>query len=579
MFSPSLVWYLFVIVTIFSILPAALQIDEPEVLQYFVDIQRQDPFDPRLVPYFFDNGTRWQQITDITLSACNDRCGVKWSLFPALDTQKRIATWHIPLFILIGSMHFASLGIWNSVCVTIHLLGDPISTFESLLSKLNRLRKHRTRCAREMGDLPVDLQKAVAMMLAAYDEWDYNAMMQSGGGRRIGYTVLDVSGKDQEHNPDMLEVFKVWLGPHRQPSTTKQLYRRTACLRAASELSDCRSSGLAKTLMGVVTYITVISAAFVRIASGDHTNRTGHTIAMSMLYSWLIPTVLLCALVGGFITKRSTEDVLGRLHQKFEAIEKDEFLHRGDSKEAVPRISRFSRDELYSDVATYQSLEWSGANYTFRPRQSCWGRRTFVLSLIAHLPVICACLSAIFISYTTPTRGLGCRSVFQITFGLSWIVSAFVTERIRAWTGSAYHQWLYIRIKDTVIFLAQTITFIIMIFGWFNSCFCWSAWFSLYGKAHVMLTAQLLIESLAANTWLRLVLASILGQLVVVMFIWIYFRQGVHLFHVSDSDRLTVRWDMPPPHSSCPNDYPLSHELKPIARTQMSLGMSSRRPS
>lgn len=549
MLLQSFLLYLFGAVISFSNFTIAISIDSPEVLQHFSDIQRQNPFDSRLIPHFYDNGTVRMNMTDVTLSACNQRCGPEWNVFPLLDTQSRIATWHIPLFILIGSMHFASLGARNIIFVIFHLLGDPISTFESLLSKLRSLQKHRKRCTHELGYLSANLQKAIAMILAAYDEWDYDAITSKKRMGTLGeetiqsskletevfeYSILKHDTDWKERCPDIFVTLKIWLGKSIQPSNTKQLYRRTACLIAANELSDCRSFGLPKTLIGVVSYITAVSSGFIHVNSGEYTNRTGHTIAMSMMFSWLVPTVLLCALVGGYATKRSAEDVLERLHQRFKAVEEDAFFNRGEIKETLPLISRFCADETYAKAfSTYESLEWSGGNYTFRPRQSRWGKSTFFISAISHLPVICAFLCAVFISYTSPTRGLGCRSILQLTFGFTWIASAFITQRIRVGTESGYRQWLYIRIKDTIIFLAQALTYWIMVFGWFNSCFCWSAWFSLFGKAHVLITPAPFIKSLAHTKWLPLVLSAILGQLFFLFCIAIYFRKAVHLFDTS----------------------------------------------
>lgn len=579
MLFQSFVLHLFGAALYFSYLIVSKSIDEPEVLQYFTNIQHQNPSDPRLVHHFYDNGTVIPSIIDVTLSSCNQHCGRQWNLFPLLDTQKRITTWHIPLFILVGSMYFASFGIWNTLSVSVHLLGDPISTFESLLSKLRSLQKHRQRCAQELKFFSPNLQKAVAMILAACDEWDYDAILcteqkESFSEETIQSmetqievfesSILEHDSEWKGHSQDMFETLKTWLGGSDQPPEMKHLYRRTACLIAANELSDCRSSSLPKTIIGVVSYITSISSGFVYLNIGEYTNRTGHSIAMSMLYSWLIPTVLLCALVGGYITKRSAEDVLERLHQRFKAIEEDAFSRCGETKATLPLISRFCADELYGKSFTYKSLEWSGGNYTFRPRQSRWGKRTLFISAISHLPVICAFLCAVFISYTSPTRGLGCRSVQQMMFGFTWITSAFITQQIRVRVKSAYHQWLYIRIKDTIIFIAQALTFWIMIIGWFNSCFCWSAWFSLFGKAHVMITTLPNMKTLAQTKWLPLVLASILGQLSFLLCIWIYFRKAVHLFDLSDKDRHLGRWEMPQRGGTIAGDKKSSYEMGPM---------------
>lgn len=116
MCSPSC--SLFIAGSVFPILAAATEIVHPDIVQYFADIQQQNPFDPRLVPHYHENGTVIREnIIDVTLAACSEKCGTEWNGYPGLDTQKNLASWMIPLFLLIGSMHYASLGVLNTISV------------------------------------------------------------------------------------------------------------------------------------------------------------------------------------------------------------------------------------------------------------------------------------------------------------------------------------------------------------------------------------------------------------------------------------------------------------------------------
>lgn len=132
MYSPSSLVFI-IAGSIFPILAVATQIVHPDIVQYFADIQRQNPFDPRLVPHYHKNGSVIREnIIDVTLAACNDKCGAAWNGYPSLEIQTCLASWTIPLFLLIASIHYAPLGFVNTISVIIHLLGDPISSFESL---------------------------------------------------------------------------------------------------------------------------------------------------------------------------------------------------------------------------------------------------------------------------------------------------------------------------------------------------------------------------------------------------------------------------------------------------------------
>lgn len=551
MYSPSCL--VFITGSILPILAVAIEIVHPDIVQHFADIQRQNPFDPRLVPHYHRNGSVIREdIIDITLAACQEKCGTGWNVYPSLETQKCLASWMIPLFLLIGSMHYASLGAVNTISVIIHLLGDPISSFESLLSKLRRLQKHHRECARDLAYLPNEVQKAVAMILAAYEEWDHDVPVYMAQGVQFGLKPQKngdesamLKNENQEQHKDMFHVLKDWLSTSRHFSSSKQLQKQRVCLQAANEMSDCRVSGLAKTLLGLMSYAAALATSFIHIKKGDYNYRTGHTIAYAMLYSWLVASVLLCSIVGGYATKRSSEDVLRRLYLRFEAIEVEYDIHR-QSRGSIPTISRLCSSDNYAESSTYQSLEWSGGNSTFRPRQSCWGERKLWTSCVAHLPTLFAVINAFAISYTSPTVGVGCRSISQALYGASWIASASITRIILYTTESAYRQWLYVRIKDSIVAVAQAIVLFMIYLGWFNSCFCWSASFSLGADAHVLLTPYPMIQHLATTKWLALSLPTILGQLFLVACIWAYFRDGANLFHVSEHERYQGRLWMPP---------------------------------
>ena len=131
-------------------------------------------------------------------------------------------------------------------------------------------------------------------------------------------------------------------------------------------------------------------------------------------------------------------------------------------------------------------------------------------------------------------------------YGLSWIASAGITQIICSTNESAYRQWLYIRIKDSIVAIAQSVIFFMIYCGWFNSCFFWSAWCSLRADAHVLLTPLPMIQQLATTKWLGLSLSSIIGQLLFVACIWACFRDGANLFHVSEHERYHERLWMPP---------------------------------
>lgn len=558
-------------------------IDNPVCYQQFFDLRKTGPRDPRLYYERYANGTIIEtNHTMITLSACNQACGSAPNAYNFWDIQQRIATWIVPLFILIGSMHFVPLGKWNAVQVTVHLLADPINSFRCLLSKLATYQRWYAT-GQSSDTLPPETGKDIAMILLSYDAWQEILSCREGH-------VMTPTAEEMER------TLTTWLEGSPGMPEIKRLARLRACRTAANELADCRASGLSKTLIGTSNYVVIIAASLVHIVNGDFNDRTGHSIAFAMLYSWLVPTVLLSSMVGGFVSKYSSKDVLERLQKEFTNIELSSANTSHDN--VIPQIYPFAPSREESPAAAYESLPWCGGNYTFCPRQSRWGHQhPKTIKVVAIIPTLLAMCSAVFMSYTSPTRGIGCRSVQQFLFYVAWVISAILTyvfqsedpiehghepdkqreepakqsaeqaehledraehledpvehagtatvhagETARpAKEPSAQRQWRKVLIKDMCILVPQVIAFLAGFFGWFNSCFCWSAWFSRFGRAYVVLDLQEQIKALAGLTWPVLTLLPLLVHCLFVFGIWAVFKGGAQLFSISEKERNAKR--------------------------------------
>jgi hypothetical protein len=334
------------------------------------------------------------------------------------------------------------------------------------------------------------------MILSATEEWE-----NVWHGENVWYAK----------NLSSPASMKARVGAFRTWYQTNPQAKRTACLRAANKLADCRASGLWKISLGVLNYVVAVALAFLHIINGEYDNRIGHSIAFAMLYSWLIPTVFLSSLVGCFQTKRSSIRVL-----------LDLLKETGHS---------FDKDIKTVD---YRSL---GGNYSFSPSQFRQGGKRKTLVMIATIPVTLSTLSAAFISFFNPTIGIGCRTVLQFTFFLTWILSAILTDGLGSWmVNDAHLHWRLTLIKDAVFVLPQFIVFGLVHVGWYNSCFCWSAPFSLRGAAYVVLNPSAQILSAAKFQWPILTGVILVSHFVFIGAVWIYYRQAVHLYQYSEYD-------------------------------------------
>ena len=493
--------------------------------------------------------------------------------YPTLDIQSRFATWIVPLFLLIACIPFAPLGVGNMASVVINLLADPISSLESQVSKFAYLQRRVKYCHSCLGQIPDNLKGAIAMIDVAHEESGPGAdqkMGEESSAREKG------QGRSQTHQiasdgfiidrPTLLYIFDLLLGGDPLPRDRKQQLHRTACLEAANQLSDIRNPSLIKAVIGVIIYLMSVTVAFIHIDTDNFKTHTDHSISMAVMYSWLVPAILLGALIGGFGKKESAGDILAQLYQKCSIIEAkgcnegsgqeapspihlsqehQAFLSPSRTCSSQPRVGPDTVKwlrllELETEHSDYSYLSWSGGNSIFRPRQSSWGQRRPWITAIAHLPVTMSVLCAFLISYTAPTWGVGCRSLLQSISGATWVINACITEMLRNHTPSAKKQWHYIRSKNSIVFLAQSTEFFAVFFGSFNSCFCWSAWFSLGSKAHVLLKSSNEVKRLAKTTWPALTIVAIVSHIILLGSVWYCFRRGARLFHLSDEERYKI---------------------------------------
>lgn len=275
-------------------------------------------------------------------------------------------------------------------------------------------------------------------------------------------------------------------------------------------------------------------------------------------------------------------------------------LDSGDRSRAaaVPQISPFNSISGGLDAAVLASMPWCGGNPLFRPRRSRLGSHSsLAMKSVAIWPTLVATCSSVIISYTSPTKGIGCRSIVQLSFCGVWLISAYLTHVILAggssspsgeaglnFTEPARHsvdgnkpsvthpehswspparlgtnmadsrpesicrrQWHRVLAKDACVVIPQLCLLIAGFSGIFNTCFCWSAWFNLVGNAHIILNSGELIKALARVQWPVMTLVPVVLHLLFVLAIWGVYRGGVGLFSVDENERDEPRtYDVPP---------------------------------
>ncbi|KAH6714515.1 hypothetical protein BKA61DRAFT_723225 [Leptodontidium sp. MPI-SDFR-AT-0119] len=461
--------------------------------------------------------------TSVTLDECYTVNGRGWAHYDFLDIQKRVGVWLVPLFILIGSFQFAQLGRLNGFLVFCNILACPWTSIYNLLTKLAAYQDIHRQCHR----LPFrpDTRRSVAIIVASLDDWQQCLACLShewsSMGRIVSLARSVIASNDTRLRTSIFHEFHL----------------------AAQDLSDARVNGLGKTSLGTANYIIAVWMALWNVARGDLNNRTGHSMAFGILWTWLLVLVFLSALTGGFITKRSVRKILMRLDRHLQKIAVAEAADREEHREheEMEQIINLLHEPLFpfntiTDLKdAYSHLSWLGMNYSLNPSPACPSHLKVPLALFSLLPIILACSAANWLSVTNPTYGFGCRNLEQCIFLLSWLISACLTlyfhSRFSPKTAARLTHT-----KDIIISLAISISFIMGFIGWFNSCWCWSSWFSNWRNPYIVFDPKPHMMALAKGPWRKIAFPALGMQITFIAVAAVWFWKGWRVFEISDDE-------------------------------------------
>jgi hypothetical protein len=287
----------------------------------------------------------------------------------------------------------------------------------------------------------------------------------------------ELNGSD--HHVDVIQPY---LQPH-----DRQDWFDDACKAAAAELADNQVDESVRTYLAILGYLFSVSWAFID-AADPRSEKPGNRIAFAMLFSWLIPAVMLSAVSRRFCSSGSSERIMERFQQ---ALNHPVFACDPE------RAMEAQHLDTYSSVRKnhHAAHPWAGAIYTYLPKKQVFAagrsdRHPLLLLFFALVPVALSTACACTISYLTPTVGIGCRSIAQLTIGFLWILSALMTSllwRLRFITQKI--RWHTVLAKDMLIAISGLLIVLLANVGVFNSCWCWSGIYTHgYGDAHIALT-------------------------------------------------------------------------------------------
>jgi hypothetical protein len=367
----------------------------------------------------------------VGLPACEILAGPGYGGYGRANTLDSLATWVVPLLILVVNLNYSSFGrqaYWNQATIALHLFGNPIHAMWALLTKLDVKRRIGLRCR----------DAFLTRGLKQKDIWIYSTILYA-------LDDFDFSMDFEVHFDRLMEI-----------AASNRSDLKNACRRAAIDMTIARVNNTRRAVFAILGYLAAITASIIRANfSGSIPIHYSHTIALRELNYWIIAAILLSAAVGGLPSEWTSVGILMDLQ---------------------------SRTCL--DFGINRLRPWRGGNHTWRPEKDVSttisrvpDKRHLVLALLAFGSVTTAAFNSFLMSYFTPTRGVGIRSLVEIIYWAWWCANAiamYLIGRCRIHWTTTQRGWLFIIAKDS-LFALFTILFLLSAWnGWWNSCYHWS---------------------------------------------------------------------------------------------------------
>ncbi|KAH7088782.1 hypothetical protein FB567DRAFT_547641 [Paraphoma chrysanthemicola] len=447
----------------------------------------------------------------LTLDSCIELCGAPFGWY--VDIGPRLSTWLIPVFLLLSNMEVSPLDKRRYLMI-LHLLGDPIDSLWSLLSKLEAW----SRCYRLAAEMYDSTERTKIRNMAT---------LLGGFEDLVGF------------RNDPVDVYTKILSR----STVRGNKLDILISQTAQQLADSRTDERLRTLLATTLYVYQIVSAFVATVGGGNTSPPGGRIGITMFMTWVIPSILLSNAIGGFTSRRTCYSILESFVQDVTA--QDVTVQSATARRTAWQILRHAAPSLkhYRSVHEYfDNLAWSGAVYSYRPKKVlvfASGPRdkspTFLLFL-ATAPIITSSVIATMILWNTPPIGINCRNILVFVMTSLVFLSALFTQISSSFFNGARH-WHIVLVKDALIAIPSVVLIFLACAGLFNSCWCWSGVYSLRAKARVPLNAFPYFVIYNKTTYPALVAVCLTLQCVAFMgMMWVGWR-GWNLMRWSEEEK------------------------------------------
>lgn len=282
----------------------------------------------------------------LTLYGCEALCHDGYQLWPAQDTLQRLLLWVVPSLVLIAHFHFAPLSAANSLAVIAHLLGDPIDSIWSMLTRQEASRRFYRRAASSKL-LP---KHAIATVWSAFDElgWrDASAYFFESLRKRDKEQQPKLRSRSPEASSSQVPAplasrrngqrsnnnrrLNIW---NRKPSKSQDVSFNVApdeteiyyIELAAQRLTSIRSDSQLTTWVAIISMFGGLGGAYVRTWMNRSNNQTSHTIAVVVLLFIFISLVKISGNIGAFTSSSAVIDIIQELRRNLQKHNEEQGL-------------------------------------------------------------------------------------------------------------------------------------------------------------------------------------------------------------------------------------------------------------
>ncbi|MCJ1413783.1 hypothetical protein MMC32_000108 [Xylographa parallela] len=344
---------------------------------------------------------------ELTLPQCYEYCGTGYGTYDLWAVISALSSWVIPLFLLLGNITYANISshvfdngkiklgyVGNWIAVISHLLVNPIDFLWSLCLKLDRGYKIRRRCDKIII-LSREDKKNLSAVTFGLDDYENGIHVNSLLQPLEDNSVRNKYVRDLHH-----KALNGILGS------------------TARDLADARKHNKLHSTLAILIYGKEVFEALIDAKlDGTFPYHMPHTLALRQLYYWLFLAVLLSSAAGGFANQWTSLAVLNR------------FLT--ERQKALQRLGM--RDGDRSHIVLKPLKPWNGGNYSWKHCRGGVSKRGWFMVVLVIVAVAFPVVSAFFLSWITPTVGLGDRGIMELSFAGLWVVNYVLTLAASQW--------------------------------------------------------------------------------------------------------------------------------------------------